>query len=91
MLRCNEVTKLYATDELHGASLRKRVAVRIHVMMCRSCQRYVQELSAIGDAVRRVARDAPEDPERLDVLVRRILPEDDGPQPEGTESHGQER
>ena len=78
MLRCNEVTRLYSTDEIRQASLRKRLAVRVHLMMCRSCQRYVQELAAIGDAVRRVTRDVSEDPERLDALVGRVLPDAKG-------------
>ena len=80
MLRCNEVTRLYSTEEIRQASLRKRMAVRIHLMMCRSCQRYVRELRVIGETVRHVARAAPEDPERIETLVRRVLPDSKSPE-----------
>lgn len=73
MLHCNEVTRLYSTDEIRRASLRTWVAVRIHLMMCRFCRRYVRELTVIGETVRRVTRSAPEDPEQLDRLVHRML------------------
>lgn len=75
MLHCNEVTRLWASDAIRTASLRTRIAVRIHLIMCRSCQRYVQELTAIGDAVRDLSRTSPDDQERMDALVRRVLPD----------------
>jgi anti-sigma factor RsiW len=74
MLRCHEVTRLYATDEIRGAPLRTRLAVRLHLMMCRHCDRYVRELAAIGDAVRRAFRDVPAELAKLDALARRTLP-----------------
>lgn len=73
MLRCNEVTRLYSSDAVLQASLRTRVAGRIHLMMCRFCQRYVQELSVISDEVRRMTLSGPEDPEKVDQLLRRML------------------
>ena len=75
MLRCNEVTRLYASEELRRTSWRKRIAVRFHLMMCRSCQRYVKELAAIGSAVREASRKEPTDAERHEALVRRVFPE----------------
>jgi hypothetical protein len=74
MLRCNEVTRLYASEGLRRAPWRKRIAVRFHLMMCRSCQRYVKELTSIGDAVRGAAREDPADPERLEALIQGVLP-----------------
>lgn len=73
MLRCHEVTRLYATDEIRSAPLRTRLAARLHLLMCRHCDRYVRELAAIGEAVRRAFRDGPEDPAKLDALARRSL------------------
>lgn len=73
MLRCNQVTQLTASDDVRTAPLWTRVTVRFHLMMCRSCRRYVQELAAIGDAVRALARDAREDSGRVDELVQRVL------------------
>jgi hypothetical protein len=42
-------------------------------MMCSSCQRYVRELKVIGDAVRGISREVPDDEERADALIRRVL------------------
>lgn len=79
MLRCDEVTQLCASEEIRGASLGKRLAVRVHLMMCRSCRRYVEELEAMGRAVRRLARETPEEDGRIEAIVRRVLPDKDGP------------
>ena len=74
MLRCNEVTRLHASDEIHRVSWRKRIAVRLHLLMCRSCQRYVQELAAIGAAARRMTETRQEEEERLESIIRRVVP-----------------
>lgn len=73
MLRCKEVTRLYASDDLRHAPWRKRMAVRVHLMMCRSCQRYVRELKAIGKAVRLSAQEDALDEERLKALLQRVV------------------
>ncbi len=73
MLRCNEVTRLVSSDEIRETSLRKRLGVRLHLMMCRSCRRYVRELAAIAEALRTRSRETREDPERIDAMVRRAL------------------
>ena len=52
MLSCNEVTRLCASEGIRRAPLARRLAVRLHLLMCRHCRRYVRELSAIGVAVR---------------------------------------
>ena len=75
MLRCNEVTQLCASEAARSASLRTRVALRLHLMMCRSCRRYVRELRAIGRAVREMGREAPGQGEDHEALIRRVLPD----------------
>lgn len=77
MLHCNEVTQLCASEDIRRAPLGKRIAVRIHLMMCRSCRRYVSELAAIGRAVRGLERETPEDAARAEALLRRVLAEKD--------------
>jgi hypothetical protein len=79
MLRCNEVTRLCASEDVRDASWRTRIAVRLHLMMCRHCRRYVRELSRIGAAARALVRDEAEEAERNEDLIRRVLPE--SPQP----------
>ena len=73
MLRCNEVTRLYASEEIRLASWQKRLAAFLHLMICRSCQRYVRELRSIGEAVRKAAEENPIDEEHLESLVRRAV------------------
>lgn len=52
MLSCNEVARLCASEEIRRAPLAQRLAVRLHLLMCRHCRRYVRELSVIGVAAR---------------------------------------
>lgn len=79
MLSCNEVTRLHASEEIQRAPWRKRVAVRFHLLMCRSCRRYVKELAAIGDATRRMTQRRVEDPEQIESILRRVLPDSSRP------------
>lgn len=81
MLHCDEVTRLCASEDLRRAPLGKRLAVRFHLMMCRSCQRYVQELKAIGGAVRDLGRERSDDEERTESILRRVLQEEGDPNP----------
>jgi len=74
MLRCNEVTKLHASEALNSATWRKRLAVSLHLLMCRSCRRYVKELRIIGDEVRRAAEKSSDEADRIESLVQRVLP-----------------
>lgn len=78
MLSCREVTRLHASDEILSASWKTRVGVRVHLMLCRHCRRYLRELARIGAAVRDLLEDAAEDPDRNEALVRRVLQPSDG-------------
>jgi hypothetical protein len=71
MLSCREVTTLHATDGLEQAAWTKRMGVRVHLLMCKHCRRYVRELARIGAAVR--ALYASTDEAREEALVRRVL------------------
>lgn len=73
MLRCDEVTRLYASDEIRRA-WRKRIAVRLHLALCSACRRYVREIDAIGDAARSAAGEHTPAPEEVEALLRRVLP-----------------
>lgn len=56
MLPCSEVTRLCASEEIRHAPLTRRIGVRMHLLMCRHCRRYVRELAAIGAAARQLWR-----------------------------------
>ncbi len=73
MLSCKEVAILIASDELAAAGWRRRLAVQLHLLMCRYCRRYVAQLRAIAAATRRLLDGGEADPTRLDRLEGRIL------------------
>lgn len=75
MLSCKEVTCLLAGDELEKANWGRRLAVRIHLRICRHCRRYAAQLQAIGRAARSLwgVRPADEDLEALKRLEEAIL------------------
>lgn len=75
MLPCKEVTRLHASDEIRMAPLRTRLRVRMHLMLCRHCRRYVRELARIGAVARELIRSAADDPDRDEALIRRVLSE----------------
>jgi hypothetical protein len=61
MLTCRDVTEL-ATDYEEGAlSVRKRFEVRLHLVMCRFCRRYLVQMRAVAEALRRPDESQPAD------------------------------
>lgn len=75
MQRCEDITRAVASGALRGASWRRRVAARIHLLMCRACRRYARELRAIGEAVRRDAAAQRVGPDQVERLVRAVVPD----------------
>lgn len=68
MPSCSEVTRLWASEDLRHISLRRRVAIRVHLLMCAHCRRYVRELRLIGSAARDEWRRLMPDRKRLEAL-----------------------
>ena len=75
MLACKEVTRIVAAQELDEAGWKRRLAVRLHLLMCRHCRRYAAQLRAIGKAARSIWGIRPEDQdsEAVERLERVIL------------------
>ncbi len=73
MLSCKEVARKIASDEFQGAGWRERLAVRLHLLVCRHCRRYKAQLRSIGTAARNLWGLHSEDPPKLDRLERQIL------------------
>lgn len=68
MLTCREVTEC-ASDYLDGnLPFGRRLAFRLHLMMCRHCRRYVDQLARTVALVRAAGREAT-DPEAVDRIV----------------------
>lgn len=79
MLRCRDVTRLVASEEIRTAPWMTRIGVRLHLVFCRHCRRYVRELARIGAAVRDLYRDAADEPDREEAVIRAILGPSGGP------------
>jgi hypothetical protein len=45
MIRCKEVATLLSTGELAAAPVARRLAVRMHLMMCRHCRRFARQIA----------------------------------------------
>jgi len=69
MLRCNQVVALIASEEWRSAPLGRRLALGLHLAMCRHCRAYVASLRRIGDAARRLYRRESVDAERDEAIV----------------------
>ena len=73
MLSCNEVARTLASDALDQYALRRHLALRMHLLMCRHCRLYARQLRAITAAARGLWREESEDPSTLERLKRTII------------------
>ena len=70
MLRCRDVTELVGTDAVARASLRTRLGVQLHLLMCRHCRAYVRSLRQLAATARRLATaEAPPSDARADAIL----------------------
>jgi anti-sigma factor RsiW len=59
MLKCRDLTER-ASELLDGrATWPERLAVRVHLMMCRHCTRYFRQIELTVKLIRRIRRAAP--------------------------------
>jgi hypothetical protein len=69
MLGCREVVDLLATEEWRAAPLGRRLALGLHLAMCRHCRAYRRALHRLGDAARRLYRATVVDPRSLERVI----------------------
>ena len=50
MIRCKEVATLLSTDQLASQPVWRRVAVGIHLLMCRHCRRFARQIARLKQA-----------------------------------------
>ena len=50
MIRCREVATLLSTDQVASQPVSRRIAVRLHLMMCRHCRRFARQLTLLTQA-----------------------------------------
>ena len=73
MLNCKEVSRLVSSDELENAGAVKRFRARLHLLMCRECRRYAEQLRIIGTAAREKMRNLVGQKETIKRLEKAIL------------------
>ncbi len=73
MLSCKEVSRLVSSDELESVGAVKRFRARLHLLLCRECRRYAEQLRIIGTAAREKMRNLVGDKETITRLEKSIL------------------
>ena len=73
MLTCKDVATALGRDEWRTAPRWRRLATRLHLLLCSQCRRYAVQIQAIGTAARRLFREQGEDPKALERLRKTIL------------------
>lgn len=73
VLNCKEVSRIVASDELESLGMVKRLRTRFHLLICRQCRRYAEQLRIIGAAARKKVRNLIRDEESLARLEKSIL------------------
>lgn len=62
MMTCRDVSTLVSSGQLTGAPLARRVAVKVHLAMCRHCRAFVRQLEWLARAGRAAARHLEREP-----------------------------
>ncbi len=73
MLTCKDVAEAIGRDEWRAAPRWRRLALRLHLLMCPHCRRYAAQIRAIGTAVRSLIRAQGENPKTLERIKKTIL------------------
>jgi len=68
---------MVAADEVRAAGFARRVAVRMHLMMCNNCRRFAREIDLLGRVARSMPREDLEPGAEADAVARvmRRLPQ----------------
>ena len=72
-MTCKDVAEAIGLDEWRAAPRWRRLALRLHLLMCSHCRRYAAQIQAIGTAVRSLFRKQGEDATILERLQETIL------------------
>ena len=62
MMPCKQVATLLSNGDLAGSSMRTRLAVRLHLAMCRHCRAFARQIEALGRLAGLDARDHEKEP-----------------------------
>lgn len=57
---CKQTVEMISESMEHPLSLRKRISVKVHLMICSWCQWYLEHLHTLRDTLRTQAAEPPE-------------------------------
>ena len=73
MLKCRDISGLVASGELENVGWIKKLEIRMHLMMCAHCSRYLAPIHAIGQGARFLIRGQEADPEQIQRMEQEVL------------------
>jgi hypothetical protein len=73
MLNCKDVHRIVAEDLGENPGLMRRIEIKMHLLMCGKCSRYVEQIGAIGESIRRLCAPRPGDGELAARLETEIM------------------
>ena len=59
MLTCKEVTELASKQQDTPLPFKQRMQLKIHLMMCKFCNRYLKQLNFLKTAIQRIDHHSP--------------------------------
>jgi len=56
MMNCRQATRLLSDAQEHGLSLKNRLALRMHMMMCSGCRNFAAQMETLRGLARTYAK-----------------------------------
>jgi predicted anti-sigma-YlaC factor YlaD len=75
MLSCKEVSHDLLADEHKSAGIGRRIAIRVHLLMCDNCRRFAAQLQRMNETMRELRADgdrASGDDEAAQRILERV-------------------
>ncbi|MCK5714235.1 MAG: hypothetical protein KAI25_16050 [Hyphomicrobiaceae bacterium] len=73
MLMCKDVHLLVSSGEVAELGWMRRIELKLHLLMCRHCRRYVEQMAALGRGFRALVHSHQAEPEQLNRLEEQIV------------------
>ena len=73
MMKCRDISHMVAADTLGELGVFKRLELRLHVLMCTHCRRYLEQIRSLGRGARDLADRDPCPENRLEEIEEEIL------------------
>jgi len=75
MLKCKQVSTLISSGYIDNAGFMKKMEMRMHLLMCKHCARYFDQMKSVGKGARDLAHNQEADAEQIERMEKTILDE----------------